>query len=154
MNKYTAWGFEASVAQWARLFDVCRVTLDRRLKSGMTMEEALTSKERRYKSRAVYTWNGKTQGAAAWAEELGITSEAFRQRVKRGDTGEKLFRKPAAGKSKAKKSQLRKAFPETVLKVLYLEEGTGRPLVALKNGPDYDLGSVNGKILMVKRQGK
>lgn len=44
------------------------------------------------RSNTLTTINGRTQNSAQWAREIGISDKAFRARLKRGDTGEKLLR--------------------------------------------------------------
>jgi len=39
-------------------------------------------------------WNGKTQTATAWAEELGIRADAFRSRLRKGWSLEKVMTLP------------------------------------------------------------
>ena len=149
IKKYKAWGFEASINTWARLFNIDRNTLVRRMTKGATLEEALLTTSRAYNGRQEYTWNGKTQGASAWAREIGISPQAFYLRLKAGDTGERLFRPPAPGTSKTKKSLIKKGRTES-LDILYLDPDTGKPSVMTKNAPNFDLGNISGKILMLK----
>lgn len=149
IQKHKAWGFEASLNTWAHLFGIDRNTLLRRMAHGATLEEALLTTKREYKGRQMFTWDGRTQCASAWAKELGISSQAFYARLKAGDTGEKLFRLPAPGTSKTKVSILKKVNPVSV-DVLYLDPETGKPSVITKNAPNFDLNKVSGKILMLK----
>lgn len=149
-KKYKAWGFETTLNNWAELFGVARCTLLKRIQTGMPLEEALTLTRRPYRGRKQYTWNGKSQSASEWAEELGISVNGFYARLRHGDTGEMLFRAPHPGKSKTKKSILKKTMPEAI-DVLYIDRETGKPSVATKTAPNFAFDKVNGKILILKR---
>ena len=153
IQRHKAWGFEASLNTWAHLFGIDRNTIVRRMAHGATLEEALLTTKREYKGRQLFTWDGRTQCASAWAKELGITSQAFYARLKAGDTGEKLFRLPAPGTSKTKVSILKRIKPVS-LDILYIDPDTGKPSVMTKNAPNFDLDKVSGKILMLKPHDK
>ena len=90
---YEAWGYKASLPNWAAMFDLDRSTLYKRIERGMDMETALSMKMYQSDKWPKYTYNGESHTAREWAEIIGITAGAFRDRINDGLPPEKVFAK-------------------------------------------------------------
>ena len=88
---YEAWGYKASLPNWAAMFDLDRSTLYKRIERGMDMETALSMKMYQSDKWPKYTYNGESHTAREWAEIIGITAGAFRDRINDGLPPEKVF---------------------------------------------------------------
>ena len=88
---YEAWGYEASLPQWARMFKIQTSTLRKRIARGATLETALSMKMYESEKWPKYTYKGESHTAREWAEIIGITQGSFLDRVRAGMPPEKLF---------------------------------------------------------------
>lgn len=88
---YEAWGYEASLPQWARMFKLETSTLRKRIARGASLETALSMKMYESEKWPKYTYKGETHTAREWAEIIGITQGSFLDRVRAGMPPEKLF---------------------------------------------------------------
>ena len=77
-------GKTQNMTQWARELGVSRGLIKDRLKSGWSVEDALT-KEKREPGESILnrflTYNGKTMTASRWADELGINKGTLSYRL-------------------------------------------------------------------------
>lgn len=88
---YEAWGYEASLPQWARMFKLAPTTLRKRIARGMDLETALSMKMYESDKWPKYTYNGESHTAREWAEIIGITPGSFLDRVRAGMPPERVF---------------------------------------------------------------
>ena len=88
---YEAWGYTATLTEWAKMFGVETDTLRKRIAKGLTLEDALSLRPYQQTGSRVWTHDGETHGSREWAEILGLTQSGFLERVRAGFPDEKLF---------------------------------------------------------------
>lgn len=88
---YEAWGYTATLSQWAKMFEIEVGTLYKRIEKGMPMEAALSKRLYEHSDGRKWTHNGETHGSKEWAEILGLTQAGFLDRVRANLPEEKLF---------------------------------------------------------------
>jgi hypothetical protein len=72
---------------WAREYGIEYTVLRRRLKRGLSFEEAISEDP----NNRLHTYNEKTQTVKEWCEEMGITRSLFYDRKHRGWSIEKIL---------------------------------------------------------------
>lgn len=90
-------GKTQTMAQWARETGLKRETIKDRLKSGWSVEDALTTEKISLNecNAHLITFNGKTQSISQWAKETGIIRETLSNRInKMGWSIEKALTTP------------------------------------------------------------
>lgn len=91
---HEAWGYSLKLSEWAAMFDIATNTLYKRLQRGMDLETALSMGPYQSDTHPKYTApDGESHTAREWAEIIGITSGAFRERISEGLPPEKVFAK-------------------------------------------------------------
>lgn len=91
---HEAWGYSLKLSQWAEMFCLKKDTLYKRLQRGYDLETALSMGPYQSDTHPKYTApDGESHTAREWAEIIGITSGAFRERISDGLPPEKVFAK-------------------------------------------------------------
>lgn len=90
---YEAWGYNATLPEWAEMFRLEYGTLYKRIARGMDIETALSMRKNQSDKRPKYTYNGETHSAREWADIIGITYNGFLKRLQANEPPEKLFKK-------------------------------------------------------------
>lgn len=100
-----------SISEWSRKTGTNRSTIDKRLKSGYSQDEAVSPEKKRpgRKGSKMITANGETHSLAEWSRITGLHRSSIEERLLRGATPEEAvdpIRKPKGGSTskKAKKS--------------------------------------------------
>lgn len=91
-----------SLAEWSRITGISPSTIDGRLKSGYTPEEAVSpaKKPKGRKPSIMLTANGETHSLAEWSRITGLNRSSIEERLLRGATPEEAVdpvRKPKGG---------------------------------------------------------
>lgn len=76
-------GEKKSLREWSEELGVGYITLYNRIKSGWTIDMALSTKVGTVTNSELLSFNGKTQTLTEWAEELNIKSDTLWQRIYR-----------------------------------------------------------------------
>lgn len=150
---YEAWGYEAKLSDWAKMFGIDKWTLYKRIESGMSLEEALSKKRYEHRDAEKWTHNGETHGSREWAEILGITQGGFLDRVRAGLPEEKIFspvdlRAKDGGKLPTRREPGKGE--EAMIEILYCDELGIKPSVATIKASEIGFYRESYKYLMVK----
>lgn len=70
-----------SISEWSDEVGISRATIEKRLDSGWSIEDAIKTPIR---EQIFLTFNGKTQNVADWCKELGLNVGTVRGRLKKG----------------------------------------------------------------------
>ena len=81
-----------TLSQWAKEYNINIVTLSDRLKTGMSMEEALNKPIIKCGGKLLYTLNGKTKLLSEWCKIYNINYQTAWKKAKRGDEIEKILK--------------------------------------------------------------
>ena len=81
-----------TLSQWARKYNINIVTLSDRLKSGMTMEEALNKPVIKSGGKLLFTINGETKLLSEWCKIYNINYQTAWKKAKNGYTIEKILK--------------------------------------------------------------
>ena len=100
---YEAWGYKATLPQWADAFGIKHDTLYRRLQRGIDLETALTSGRWITENRPTYEYKGERHTSREWAEIIGVTQGTFRRRIRTMPPDRAFERKDLRLKGEAKK---------------------------------------------------
>lgn len=91
-------GKTQNMTQWAREIGVCRELIKDRLKSGWSVEDALTKRKCELwerKDNRLLTYDGKTMTVSQWAKEIGVNRSTLSHRInERGWTVERALTTP------------------------------------------------------------
>lgn len=83
-----------TVKEWSRISGIPTPVLYARLRSGMTMGQAIRAPYSPAEPPRMYTYDGKTMNVAEWAEETGIPIYTLYQRLREGRTIEEAVTMP------------------------------------------------------------
>ena len=98
-------GQTKSMQEWLTIYGIKELTFLKRLRDGMTEEEALripvkTPSESASVKHRFYTINGVTKSQAEWLEHFGICYWTFYRRIKNGWSVEKALTEPIRNSNK------------------------------------------------------
>lgn len=127
---YEAWGYEASIPQWARMFKLAPTTLRKRIARGMDLETALSMKMYESDKWPKYTYKGESHTAREWAEIIGITQGSFLDRVRAGMPPERVFAMKDLRTDEEEKRQTVVPLEKGYIRVLYADRLGVKPSVA------------------------
>ena len=92
-NFYTAHGFTRSLSQWSRRLGVPYQTLQKRIRSGMPLERALSAGS--LAIRRDVTINGETRTLQQWADAAGLHPTTLSNRLLAGEEPAVAIARPA-----------------------------------------------------------
>lgn len=85
-------GETKTLSQWARQYSINIVTLSDRLKTGMSIDEALNKPAIKSGGFIQYTLNGETKLLSEWCKIYNINYQTAWKKAKRGDNIEKILK--------------------------------------------------------------
>ena len=91
---YVYKGEARTLREWGAEFAIPVPTLDKRLRHGMTIAEAIETPRRKVK---MITYRGQTRSIRAWALETGLNWNTIIDRLRRGWTVEETLNTPPRG---------------------------------------------------------
>lgn len=121
-QRYTYNGVSKTIGQWAMHAGVPYVTMHSRLKSGMSIERAITMQPR--ERTGTFTHNGETKLLAEWAQEVGMRPDTLSQRLRRGYSLAEALARPLGRSGRPKRNPTRQG-TQGVIKNFGGVEGTG-----------------------------
>jgi len=111
LEKLTFKGITQTVEQWASDLGVTSGTIRKRISSGLSVQDALSTAgrlpspktvrknqtlQRHRSNRSMLSCNGRTQSVAEWSKETGISDALIRRRLKLGWTVKRTLETPAS----------------------------------------------------------
>lgn len=75
-------GQSKTTTEWAEIVGITRSAFVMRLRSGMSLERAITMQPGERPAGKSYTLNGDTKSLSEWADQIGITPAALYKRLK------------------------------------------------------------------------
>ena len=91
-RKITYKGETKTLSQWCREYNINRVTLDDRLKTGMTIEEALNKPVTKCGGKIFYTLNGKKKLLSEWCKIYNVNYQTAWKKAKKGYDIERILK--------------------------------------------------------------
>ena len=85
-------GETKTLSQWSREYNINIVTLSDRLKSGMTIEEALNKPVIKSGGKLFYTINNETKLLSEWCKKCNINYQTAWKKLKKGYSIEKALK--------------------------------------------------------------
>lgn len=85
-------GETKTLSQWSREYNINIVTLSDRLKSGMTIEEALNKPVIKSGGKLFYTINNETKLLSEWCKKCNINYQTVWKKLKKGYSIEKALK--------------------------------------------------------------
>lgn len=95
----TSSGESDTLTNWATRTGLKKATITRRIREGLSVDEAVNPGVLEKRNSQRLTWGGKTQTIAKWSEETGLKVSTIKRRSSRGCTdGQSLGFEPLPGK--------------------------------------------------------
>jgi hypothetical protein len=83
-RKITYKGETKTLSQWSKEYNINIVTLSDRLKTGMTIEEALNKPTIKGGGKLLFTINGETKLLSEWCQKYNVNYQTAWEKIKKG----------------------------------------------------------------------
>ena len=83
-RKITYKGETKTLSQWCRKYNIGKTTLSDRLKSGMSIEEALNKPVIKSGGKLLFTLNGETKLLSEWCQKYNINYQTAWKKIRKG----------------------------------------------------------------------
>lgn len=95
----TSSGETDTITNWATRTGLKQDTIRRRIREGLSADDAITPGWRKRNNAPVITWNGRSETITNWSKETGVPISTIKRRLSRGcSEGQILGFEPLPGK--------------------------------------------------------